>query len=104
VKKTDKDVVRDLFTKFGRVSNQMLDEVGLLHAGHNRVSELNRTEFKTQGLKAVFTKGDTFMENAWILQPLPPTEEIHHLTQAVKSPEPEPPAHAFDPAGQGLLL
>lgn len=63
---TQKQKIRNLFHEYGYVTNAMLDEAGILHIGRNRISEL-KSEYMAQGIKIIFTAGDTFLANRWNL-------------------------------------
>lgn len=63
---TQKQIVADLLTKFGRVTLALMFQNGVGYAGRNRIGELRR-----EGWVIRQENGKVPSENAWILVALP---------------------------------
>jgi hypothetical protein len=66
---TQKERVRALLDRHGFVTNRMLDQIGLLHVGRNRIREMN-SDYASKGFGIVFKAGPTFLDNEWRLVPV----------------------------------
>lgn len=72
MKRTHKDIIRDIFKQHGYVTNRMLCDVGISHTGRNRIREMGREEFAPNGQIIEFTAGEDFLDNKWTIKWIKP--------------------------------